>query len=138
MILILSVLEARPPLPAVLPPPLHNCLRPRRSRRRGLPSLHQALLVPDGRDGGLAVEADGGEVDPQGEGDGGEEEAVRARARQEPRHGDRRAGASPLAMAMAITWMRWGRQYSREDLQMSVKVHREGNPYRKNSQIAFG
>ena len=43
----------------------------------------RVLLVLDCRDGGLAVEADDDEVDPQADGEQGEDNAVRARFRHD-------------------------------------------------------
>ena len=61
------------------PPPLDDVLRPGR-RRSG---LRNVLLVLDGGDGGLAVEADEDEVDPETDCEQGEDDAVRARFRHD-------------------------------------------------------
>ena len=65
-------------------PPLYDFLRLGRCGRfRILAPRPGVLLVPDGGDGGLAVEADDDKVDPQAEGEQGQDDAVGARFRHD-------------------------------------------------------
>ena len=65
------------------PPPLGDVLRPGRRPRRSLGGVFLPLLVLDGGDGGLAVEAEEEEVDEEAEGEQGQDDAVRARLRHD-------------------------------------------------------